>query len=138
MNRLLLDTSYLVAHFNQRDAHHTAAKTIADRFMAGEWDQLVLTDMVFAETISVLMNRATYAGAKKVGEVLRNGDEIHWVKTGELMNAAWHEFLAQPDEKLSFVDSIILATSDRLGVPQIATFDGGFESIPRVECLPPN
>ncbi len=136
MTRLLADTSYLAAHFNVDDVHHQDSLAVQDRFMAGEWEQIILLDCVFMELIPVLMRRMSYSYAKEVGEVLRNGEEIQWVESSEMIEAAWHEFLAQPKDSLSLVDSMLLAAADRLGLKQIATFDRGFDSITGIECVP--
>lgn len=136
MTRLLADTSYLAAHFNVDDVHHRDSLAVQDRFMAGEWEHIVLLDCVFMELIPVLMRRMSYSYAKQVGEVLRNGEEIQWVESSEMIEAAWHEFLAQPKDSLSLVDSMLLAAADRLGLKQIATFDRGFDSVTAIERVP--
>jgi type 1 glutamine amidotransferase len=42
MNGILADTSYLVAHFNTDDVHHERALQVQERFMDGEWDEIVV------------------------------------------------------------------------------------------------
>ncbi|MBW3583799.1 MAG: PIN domain-containing protein [Euryarchaeota archaeon] len=134
--RLLVDTSYLVAHFHTKDAHHGSAQGVQDQFMSGRWDELVLIDAVFAETVTVLAARTGYGRAKQVGDLLRNGDEITWVHMGDRMDGVWHRYLAQPDGRLSVVDCAIWTVAEESRIPEIATFDRSFDDVPGLKRVP--
>lgn len=136
MKRLLVDSSYLVAHFNPDDAHHDATGAIEDRFMSGHWEELLLVDGVFAETVTVLMARRSFKLAKEVGELLRNGKEIHWVHMGDHLEEAWHQYLVQGDAGRSFVDCALVAVAHAYGIQQIASFDTGFDGVVGMKRVP--
>lgn len=136
MRRLVLDTSYLVGHFNPDDAHHERALDVQDSFMSGEWEELLLVDSVFAETITVIANRRSYLLAKQVGEALRNAEEISWVSMSDHIDDTWHQYLVQPAEDLSLVDCAMIAVARAFGTKHIASFDRSFDEVPGIVRVP--
>ncbi len=54
---IVLDSSFIVGFFNERDAHHAAASTLMDQFLAGNWGKGLLLEYVFLEVVTVLMAR---------------------------------------------------------------------------------
>jgi predicted nucleic acid-binding protein len=39
---IVLDSSFLVAFYTERDAHHEAASALMDQFLAGKWGKGLL------------------------------------------------------------------------------------------------
>ena len=46
---IVLDSSFLVAFHNERDAHHGAARGLMERFLEGEWGRGLLLEYVVLE-----------------------------------------------------------------------------------------
>lgn len=134
--RLLIDTSYVVAHFYAEDPHHAKALRIQDDVMNGKWDELVLLDAVFHEVVTVLGRLAGFGKAKTIGRLLRDGEEIALAHSGPLLDMAWDEFVSQERPRLGLVDCTLIAASRQYGIPDIATFDRGFDDVPGVRRVP--
>src|ERR1035441_353334 len=58
---IVLDSSFLIGFYNERDAHHAAASTLMDRFLAGTWGKGLLLEYIFLEITTVLMLRSERA-----------------------------------------------------------------------------
>ena len=41
---IVLDSSFIIGFYNERDAHHNAAVGLMDRFLEGEWAQGLLLE----------------------------------------------------------------------------------------------
>jgi len=54
---IVLDSSFLVGFYNERDAHHPVARTLMGRFLAGTWGAGLLLEYVFLEIMTVLLLR---------------------------------------------------------------------------------
>ena len=52
---IVLDSSFLIGFYNERDAHHATARPLMDRFLAGEWGAGLLLEYVFLEVVTVLI-----------------------------------------------------------------------------------
>lgn len=132
---LVLDSSYLVARASPNDIHRDRALTIDDRFMRGEWRELVLLDWVFAEAMTVLAARAGKQTALDWGTRLRGGTEIRWLHAMDIIDDIWEEYSRYPDQA-SLVDAAILATARKHGTNDIATFDTWFSTVPWANRVP--
>jgi predicted nucleic acid-binding protein len=64
---IVLDSSFPIGFHNERDAHHQAALTLMDRFLAGEWGKGLLLEYIFLEIVTVLLVRRDHAVATRVG-----------------------------------------------------------------------
>ena len=64
---IVLDSSFLIGYYNERDSHHQAALTLMDRFLAGEWGRGLLLEYIFLEIVTVLLVRRDYAVATRAG-----------------------------------------------------------------------
>lgn len=122
---LLLDTSFLVALANERDAHHEAASVLQEEVDAGRWDTLVLSEYVFLETVTVLMARRDLPFARRFGEGLLRAREVELVPSSQHFLDTWAAFRNQGAAGLSFADANIAVIAKARGITDVATFDEG-------------
>ena len=54
---VLLDSSFLIAYYNQTDIHHKKSFEIMKEIGSGEYGQPIIPDSVFNEVVNVLFNR---------------------------------------------------------------------------------
>lgn len=118
-NKILVDTSYLVALSIPKDRNHTRAIALA----AQGPDQLVLPQVVLTE-VSFLLLRS--GGVPAMRAFLR------WVVEAEAplqtivledIHRAEQIMEQYADAQFDFVDTCLMALSERLNITQICTFD---------------
>jgi predicted nucleic acid-binding protein len=119
----VLDSSALVSAFHTGDAHHAKARAIVDDIARGAWEQVLLHEYVFLETVTVLAVRQSFQLAVGVGESLLASREVEFVASSEAFDAVWQTFRGQRRGKLSFADSALIALAKTRGATHIATFD---------------
>jgi predicted nucleic acid-binding protein len=61
---IVLDSSFIVGFYNERDALHNSARTLMERFLNGEWGRGLLLEYVFLEVATVLLIRRDLAVAR--------------------------------------------------------------------------
>jgi predicted nucleic acid-binding protein len=134
---IVLDSSFLVAYHNTRDAHHRAAASAMERMLADEWGPALLPEYVFLEVATVLAARCDLETSIAVGQILLDAREIELVPCSELFAEAFATFRNQPSgANLSFADAAIVAIARSLDARHIATFDSGFRHIPDLTVVP--
>ena len=136
---LLLDTSYLVAVFNQRDVHHSTAlahwKKAAD---VGD-TTLLLLDWVWLEFTNILMRRVNIQASIQFADALRRTTSLRWLKGDTFMTEAWPLYASQKpdtDKPLSFVDATLAIIARKTPTTPLATFDQGFRQIADIQIEP--
>jgi predicted nucleic acid-binding protein len=133
---IVLDTSFVVAFHNRRDAHHDRAAEVMERFLAGEWGRGVLLEYVFLEVVTVIAARRGQASANRVAAVLLEARELDFVPCSGLFGEALSTFLRQERRRLSFVDAAIVALARRESDSVVASFDRGFAGLDGVRLVP--
>ncbi|CAN5771553.1 hypothetical protein BH20GEM1_BH20GEM1_13160 [soil metagenome] len=132
---ILLDTSFIVAFHNRRDAHHAAASEAFHGVVSGKWGPILLLEYVFLEVVTVLAARRDQATAVSVGEILLGAREIEFVPCSPHFLAAYQVFREQ-DVGLSFADAAIVAVARDRSARAIATFDRDFRAFNDMEIVP--
>ncbi|MBI1971932.1 MAG: type II toxin-antitoxin system VapC family toxin [Candidatus Aenigmarchaeota archaeon] len=132
---IILDSSFIVAYYNTADNNHNKAIGIMKALETGEYGDVLVTDYVFDETVTVAFVRL-----KSLGKTVKIGDDISRFAKMVYMekNAfedAWELFKNQSDTKFSFTDCSILSIMKRAGINKIATFDGDFKKIRDIEVV---
>ncbi len=135
-NRVVLDTSVLVALVDTRDKWHSAATAIKDALKASDVG-LVYLDPVINETISVLVRRLQeqrrteqFEPLLDIVEGLAPPEQITWVSV--MAQRLYPQIVALVREHgatLNFHDALIALACRELGIQEIASFDGGFDSV---------
>lgn len=133
---IILDSSFLVAFHNERDAHHARAAEIMDRFLEGEWGDGLILEYVFVEVVTVLAARVDLAAAVEVGDTLLRAAELEFVPCSEVFLDAYATFRGQGEAGLSLADAAIVAVAHERGVSSVATFDRDFRDVEGITAIP--
>lgn len=130
MNKVILDTSFLVSHYNTRDENHGKAEELMKKISKGDFN-VVISDYVFGECCTVLLMRLK--DYKKTIEVCESIKSLEILKVDEgAFERAWEIFKEQRQTKMSFTDCSTLALMEMNGIKNIATFDEDFNKFDRI------
>lgn len=136
MSRQLIDTGAIFAFVVKTDAHHGAARAHLATVLKGG-TALVLVDLVFAETMTLLKARVGSAAAIKAGRELRDNPRFAWHVLGaDIEREAWGLFQKFADKEWSYTDCAVLAASRELRIPHVFAFDRHFRQMPGVVSVP--
>lgn len=129
--RVLIDTSALIALLDADDEFHTKASDTFDQLIE-RGSELWLSSYIRVETIALAHRRM---GFQPVSDLVKSLDLITttvWVDE-ELNSAVWDEFSNRKGQRLSFVDCSTLLVAGALGATVFA-FDSDFslEGLPVV------
>src|SRR3954454_22400896 len=104
---IVLDSNFLIGFYNERDAHHSAASSLMERFLNGEWGRGLLLEYVFLEVATVLVVRRDVEVAARVGRLLLEAEELDFVPCSDLYAETFDLFARQTSTRLSFADTAI-------------------------------
>lgn len=104
MKRTFIDTSALVALFDQRDKHHKEAKE-ALSLVQKKKIRLLISDYIFDESITTVLSHAGHEVAEKVGEFILSSNILEFISLNlaDKMNA-WEYFKKHSDKGYSYTD----------------------------------
>ena len=134
---IVLDSSFLMAFHNAKDAHHAAASVLMERFVAGEWGKGLLLEYVFLEVVTVIMLRLDLAAARGAGRILLEAEELEFVPCSDLFLEMLDGFSRQNGTRLSFVDAALAQAARNRADGQILTFDAEFRKVPGLRVQNP-
>jgi predicted nucleic acid-binding protein len=132
---VFVDSSGIIAAFDRRDAGHEVAAKAWKRLAQGR-QALLTTQLVLAEVVTHLRRRASWEASRRVGEALLSSRGIETVGLDDdQLQAAWREFVRNPDPKLSLCDAASFVLMRERGIKRALTFDrhfadAGFELLP--------
>jgi predicted nucleic acid-binding protein len=130
---IVLDSSFIVAFHNERDAHHIPARGWMERFLQGEWGRGLLLEYVFLEVMTVLLIRRDIGVAARVGRLLLEAGELDFVPCSDLFPDAFRMFTSQCRTRLSFADAAIAHVAKELAGGQVLTFDADLGKFPGIQ-----
>ena len=133
---IVLDSSFLVAYHNSRDAHHEAAAAAMAEFLDDSWGRGLLLEYVFLEVVTVLMARRGIRVASEVADVLLGARELEFVPCSELFLDAVEAFQRQKRTRLSFVDATIINIARDRTDGLVATFDRELAGVKGIKAIP--
>ncbi len=133
---IALDSSFLIAFFNEGDAHHERAAAVMERFLDDEWGTGILLAYVFAEVTTVLMARRDPATARRVGDLLLHSREIDLVPGWAAFEGGFEVFREQVVGALGFTDAAIVAIARERAAGFVATFDSDFRGMAGLTIVP--
>jgi len=133
---IVLDTSFLVAFHNSRDAHHASARAVMDELVAGRWGRALLLEYVILEVTTVLLLRRNLNVASSVASILLQAREVDFVPCSEFFFDTLETFRNQSDTAFSFADSAIITVARRYDASCIATFDREFDGLKGITVVP--
>lgn len=123
--RVFLDSSALVAYYNEDDTLHQQAADVMRKFSTGELSlsKFFTSDYVFDETVTVIeCVLGRHDLAVKVGEALRQSPRTEILPIDkDIFEASWKLFAAS--RRLSFTDCTSLVLMRALGIQIAFTFD---------------
>jgi uncharacterized protein len=127
MNRIFLDTGYLIALEASDDQHHLTAYQ--------HWQQLkknkpilVTTSYVFDEVTTFFNSRNRHSKAVEIGNRLLQSPSIIFIHVDEyLFEAGWKTFRIHKDKRYSLTDCVSFEVMEREGIQQVLSFDTHFE-----------
>ncbi|MEK6963918.1 MAG: PIN domain-containing protein [Nanoarchaeota archaeon] len=122
---LLLDSSVLCAFINPKDVHHLQARTLMQAVLSSQYGNVLFTDYIFDETVTVLLRKVSKDAALEMGTyLLQSGFAMAPIESS-VFNDAWKLF---QQLEMSFTDCTSLAFLKSFKVEYIATFDKGFRN----------
>jgi predicted nucleic acid-binding protein len=127
MNRVFLDTGYLIALEASDDQHHEEAIRHW-RQSVPEISSIVTTTYVFDEVVTFFNSRNHHEKAVEIGDRLLRSPRVEVVQVSEgLFGAGWRRFQDRPDKRYSLTDSISFTVMERRGLDEALAFDRHFE-----------
>jgi predicted nucleic acid-binding protein len=133
---IVLDSSFLIGFYNERDAHHVTARELMELFLAGVWGDGLLLEYVFLEVVTVLLLRRDLTVASKVGRILLEATELEFVPCSDGFLETVKGFSTQSDSRLSFTDVAIANVAQNRASGQLLTFDQEFRKISGLRINP--
>ncbi len=124
---VFLDASYLLALYNQDDVHHKRTTIIADNIDANKYGQVLTSDDVFDEVVSVALRKFGKEKAQAFGKqifdsvFIVHGNKHIFDNAFKIFNASKLPF--------SFTDCTTQAIIELAQIQYIATFDRMFEKL---------
>jgi len=134
--RVLIDTGAIYAFVTRTDPHHESAKRFVRKWL-GQKGVFVLSDVVFAETVTLLKARLGPEIAIRVGRELRNNVAYPWLILGsDGERETWAVFQRFTDKEWSFTDCAVLVLARREKIPFVFAFDRHFLQMPEIRRVP--
>ena len=121
--KVLIDSDVFVGLFLPNDAHFQRASELFDQFEQQK-TKLATTNLVIAETATVLSWKDAQATAKKFLSMIETSNIPILSVTKNLEKEAWRIFNDQTTKKTSFVDCSNVALANHFHISQICAFDG--------------
>jgi len=127
MNRVFLDTGYLIALDASDDQHHDEAVRHW-RQSVPEISSIVTTTYVFDEVVTFFNSRGYHSKAVEIGMRLQKSPRVEAVHvTEELFGAGWRRFQNRSDKRYSLTDCISFLVMEQRELEEALAFDRHFE-----------
>lgn len=127
MNKVFVDTSALVALFDENDTRHKEAMQRLERIRSRRIG-MVISDFVFGESITTTLARAGHRIAVTVGEYILNSAIVDFVWLDErIKRKAWEYFKKHDDKRFSFTDCTSFVLMKEINVKKYFAFDEDFK-----------
>lgn len=118
---MLIDSSVLIAFFNDQDNQHEKAKLLIEHlFYQGQF--FYVSDHIFSETVTVLNIKSGYDVAKKIAQYVLANELFIFIETGQQIFEKSLQHFCTKHTKLSIVDITLLELAQYKDM-QICTFD---------------
>jgi uncharacterized protein len=132
---IFLDTSFVVAYYNENDEHHFKAVNIMRDLVLKKYGEMIISDYIFDEFVTVMLTRT-----KNINKTIRYAEDLRkftlllFVEK-ILFELSWRIFKNQKNTKLSFTDCSILAVMEQEGIRNIVTFDEDLKKIEGIKII---
>jgi predicted nucleic acid-binding protein len=124
IEKVFFDTSAIYAYINAKDPDNRKVKNFIDDFKG----QLIITNYIFDEIVTLVTNRIGHKTAVLVGNTLLNSPQIDkiWV-TQDYEKEAWKLFCSRNDKEYSFTDCITFIIMRQKNIKNCLAFDEHFK-----------
>lgn len=120
---VFVDTSAWYAYINRADPDHIAAVNFLENFSG----QVVTSNYIFDELITLVRTRMGHAEALQAGTVLHNAAIVRLERINSTdEEAAWQLFQDRPDKTYSFTDCTSFVLMRRLKLSDVLATDEHF------------
>ncbi len=125
-NRVFVDTSAFVSFMDDKDPYYDEALQTF-RLVQQKNVEIITTDFVIDETITVVQSRVGHAAAVSAGNYILNSTVItlYWLDT-DLKLKAWEYFKRHRDKRYSFTDCTSFVLMKDMGIRHYIAFDEHF------------
>ena len=122
--RVFVDTSALYAFINSKDPDHETVKGYLENYPG----QLITTNFVFDETVTLVSARLGHINAALTGKTLLNRKIFTMIriKTRD-ENNAWELFMNRPAKSYSFTDCTSFVMMKKMGITKSLATDPNFQ-----------
>ena len=92
---IVLDSSFLIGLYNDRDSHHATASSLMRDFLDGRWGRGLLLEYVYLELMTVLLVRTDLATAALVADILLESEELEFFPCSDFFADTVKSFTSQ-------------------------------------------
>lgn len=133
MSLIFVDTSAWFASVVRSDRDHGQAS----RWLQSNRSDLLTTDYVLDELLTLLRFRGEYRRSSALGNDLLNETvaQLEWVTQSDV-HLAWEVFERYADKEWSFTDCVSRTVMERLGITRAFAFDEHFRQFGSVTVVP--
>lgn len=136
MNRLLLDTSFIIALVDSKDQHHKKALEIESRIKEKEVE-IICMDCIVNEVYSVIarkliereMSKEFSKMADLITNFFENVDIINAYRYLPKIHSKVINLMVQTEGRLNYHDALIALSSKQENIKKIVTLDNDFDEI---------
>ncbi|MGQ0602037.1 MAG: type II toxin-antitoxin system VapC family toxin [Anaerolineales bacterium] len=126
---ILSDSSAWLAIYDRRDKYHSDASR-AFRSLTDQKVVFFVTDLIWIETVTLLLYRAGHAKAILCGDWLRRSSRVRFVRVDATQwDEAWGIFKEYDDKDYSFADCASSIVMRQHQLYDVFTFDHHFEQM---------
>jgi predicted nucleic acid-binding protein len=130
--RVLIDSSALIAYFIKQEKHHQIIREFIDENPDMEW---VIVSTVFSELVTWLRDRTNSTQTTSIGEFLKRS--CTYIVLSEIQDEnTWNNFKKFSDKDWSYTDCSLLTLSLSLNIPFILTLDHHFNQMKKMGVIP--
>ena len=120
---VFVDSNYFIALANPEDSQYEKARKVTEELKKND-NTLVISNLIFAEVVTVVSQRRGRGSAVVTGEFLNSDPSARVVHVSPAFQTeSWRLFKEIKNKDISFVDASIIATMRAEGIQTLLTFD---------------
>lgn len=120
--KIFVDANYFLALYNPADNLYQESQRIARRL--GKTCELITSNYVFSEIVTIFSQRVGRAEAISLGEALLNNELLQIIQINEFLHVkTWEIFRQIKTKNMSFVDCSSLCLMEFFGIRRLLSFD---------------
>jgi predicted nucleic acid-binding protein len=123
LNRIFVDTSFVVALVNEKDQHHDRAAELADLF---DGYPLIMTDAVLLEIGNALARNFKEQSSEIIEDFLASDEVVVVHLDDQLFERAFEMYRTHKDKDWGMTDCVSFVVMRERGVAAALTSDGDF------------